>query len=64
MNTPPDFCALIDTLNPEQITDRLADLEREKRALRVLLRATRERQRGRRRTTSAPADQEDMRHAN
>jgi hypothetical protein len=42
-----DATAVLDALDPEQITERLDRLEAEKEALRVLLRAARARTRGR-----------------
>ncbi len=53
-----DASKLVEALNPDTILDRLAELERESRALRVLLRAARAL--GRRQETAAederPAD--------
>jgi hypothetical protein len=45
--TSPDPTALVDALDAEAIRARLTDLDREARALRVLLRAARARQRDR-----------------
>jgi hypothetical protein len=47
---PTDPAALLSALKAEDIRARLADLEREKSALRVLLRATAARQRAKCRT--------------
>jgi len=44
---PTDPTALLDALNPDQIVQRLQDLDAESRALRVLLRAARSRERSR-----------------
>jgi hypothetical protein len=53
MTTATDASALLESLNPEQIVDRLQALDRESRALRVLLRASRIRQRDRQAKLSA-----------
>jgi hypothetical protein len=45
--TPTDPTALVESLDAEAIRARLADLDRQARALRVLLRAARARQRDR-----------------
>jgi hypothetical protein len=42
-HSPPNFAALLDSLDPEAIRQRLCDLERESQAMRVLLRAARAR---------------------
>ena len=41
---PPDAVALIESLDPEAIRNRLAELDRQSRALRVLLRSAMARQ--------------------
>jgi hypothetical protein len=43
----PDTEAILDALNPDEIVQRLQALDRESRALRILLRAARARQRER-----------------
>jgi hypothetical protein len=63
MSALSDPCALIDTLDPEQITDRLADLDREARALRVLLRAARTRRRNRGPDTTPPIESREASRA-
>ena len=42
----PDAIALLEALDPDQLVGRLQELERESRALRVLLRAVRARRSG------------------
>jgi hypothetical protein len=58
MDTITDPVTLVDRLEPEAIRQRLADLDRQSRALRVLLRAavTRERQELRRKTLGPSSD--------
>jgi hypothetical protein len=46
-NIPPDPNTVLDSLDPDRIVSRLQELEQEARALRVLLRAARTRQRQR-----------------
>jgi hypothetical protein len=57
---PPDPVTLVNGLDPEAIIARLAELSREESALRVLLRAARARQRGKR---SEPPTQREKVHA-
>lgn len=59
-STPTDAVALVRDLDPQAIAARLAELEAEASALRVLLRAARARARGRRLRTpqTGPAGEE------
>jgi hypothetical protein len=45
---PADPATLLDNLDPEQIIERLQELDRESRALRILLRVARLRERNQR----------------
>jgi hypothetical protein len=55
--TPSDPAALIESLDPKAISDRLAELERQCHALRVLLRTALARRReARRRIALTPPD--------
>jgi hypothetical protein len=53
---PTDPAVLVETLDSETIVARLADLDRQAAALRVLLRAARARERGRRPPSPVRAD--------
>jgi hypothetical protein len=57
MGTTDELTAIVNTLDPDAIQDRLDDLDRQSKALRVLLRAARARERVRRHKagTLAPA---------
>jgi hypothetical protein len=53
---PTDFAALIDSLDADAIRAQLEDLDRQERALRVLLRSAVARQRAQQRHRVAPED--------
>jgi hypothetical protein len=64
-NPPSDPAAFIESLNPQTIREQLAELDRQARALRVLLRSALARQRAAARRDNRTMQQESFpcRHA-